>query len=208
MEELEGKLLVTGSIDDDDIDQLIEELENEDGDEFSNKYREERIEAMVHHARTVERNVREGGYGSLQEIQNEKEVITMSTNTERIVISFGLDHFAKCQYMNEQLRKLSLKHLTTKFVYANVENCPFLVDRLSIKVLPFVVGYKKGVERLRIVGFSSLGNDPNEFQLDTLEKLLYSNGLLEQMTGISSSRSQKSWNRAGNDSEDSDLDLN
>mgnify|MGYP001360892676 FL=1 len=60
------------------------------------------------------------------------------------------------------------------FLRTNVDQCPFLVSKLGIKVLPFVICYKNGQEVLRILGFSKLGNNPNSFPLDALVKLLRS----------------------------------
>ncbi|CCE62393.1 hypothetical protein TPHA_0C02400 [Tetrapisispora phaffii CBS 4417] len=191
----ENKLVTESNGDSDaDIDELLEELELEDelnnnkNDEdaaFLNRYREQRMQDISDHLKKVEKNVLHEGYGKLEVITDEKKIIDLTTSNKRAVISFMIPSFRKCQYMNEKLDKLSKRHLTTKFVTITVENCPFLVHKLQIKVLPFVVGYKDGIEKLRIVGFSALGNDPNGFEIDSLEKLLYSKNIIETMKGIS-----------------------
>ena len=43
------------------------------------------------------------------------------------------------------LQKLSHKYFGTRFIRVFVENVPFLVEKLGIKVLPCVIAFKKGV---------------------------------------------------------------
>lgn len=69
------------------------------------------------------------------------------------------------------------KHLSTKFIRINVENAPFLVTRLKVKVLPVVLLYINGVESNRIVGFDKLAfTDSGDFEIESLEKFLLDNG--------------------------------
>ena len=49
-----------------------------------------------------------------------------------------------------------------------VENVPWLVEKLSIKVLPCVVCFVDGVSKDRLVGFEELGNN-DSFNTATLE---------------------------------------
>lgn len=204
-----------GKTDEDDVslEELLEDLEDEDNEEFMARYREQRVQQISDHFKEVKKNVREEGYGLLEKIDDEAKLIKLTTTEKRTVISFTLDSFGKCHYMNEKLAILASRNLTTKFLTINVQSCPFLVQKLNVKVLPFVVGYKDGVEMLRILGFSLLGNDPNGFKTDNLEKLLYANNLIETMTGISGSinvkpiRGLKSNNYIGDDSDGSGLDL-
>lgn len=143
------------------LDELLNELDREldEDHEFLSAYRSERLQQISDHLKQVKKNVEDDGYGRLQCIDNEADAIQICTKTTMVVIHFELETFGKCQYMNEKLENLAKRYLTTRFIKVNVQTCPFLVNKLNIKVLPFVVGYKNGLEKVRYVGFSKLGND-------------------------------------------------
>jgi thioredoxin-like negative regulator of GroEL len=42
-------------------------------------------------------------------------------------------------------KRLAKKHRFTKFVKVNVDKCPFLVERLKIRVLPCLISFVDGV---------------------------------------------------------------
>ena len=65
-----------------------------------------------------------------------------------------------------------------------VEDAPFLVERLGVKVLPCVIGFVDGVGVERVVGFEGLkGGDA--FETGVLEGRLVGKGvLLERGTGV------------------------
>lgn len=167
---------------DQDEDAILEELLDGE-DEFLVHYREKRVQELSDHFKTVEKKVLQEGYGSLHSIDDESVLINTTANNASTVVHFGMDTFKKCRYMNEKLELLAESHLTTKFVKIDVNNCPFLVSKLGIKVLPFVVAYRHGKEVIRIVGFSKLGNDPNEFELESLDRLLSQVGVLGSEKG-------------------------
>lgn len=162
---------VSANDEDLDLDELMDEIEDE---EFMSSYREKRMQEVSDHLRLVEKNVRNEGYGSLKIIEDESTLMKTVAKVPNAVVHFGLDKFAKCQYMDQKLNQVAEKYLTTMFLRTNVDQCPFLVSKLGIKVLPFVICYKNGQEVLRILGFSKLGNNPNSFPLDALVKLLRS----------------------------------
>lgn len=57
----------------------------------------------------------------------------------------------------------------------DVEKCPFLVEKLAIKILPCLICFKDGVQLDRLVGFEDLGNSDN-FTTEQLERRLQSTG--------------------------------
>lgn len=153
------------------LDELMDELEDDD---FMSSYREKRMQQVHDHLRLIEKNVRNEGYGSLKRVEDESTLMKAVAKARSAVVHFGLDKFAKCQLMDQKLNQVAEKNLTTMFLGINVDQCPFLVSKLEIKVLPFVVCYKNGQEVLRIVGFSKLGNNPDSFHLESLIRLLRS----------------------------------
>ncbi|CAL9731338.1 phosducin-like protein 1 [Monosporozyma unispora] len=202
VEKYHGENTRDSDSDDVDVDELLNELEDEaeDNDVFV-RYREQRLQEISQHIKKVEDSVKFGNYGILDTVNEESKLLKMSSEIDRIIIHFQMETFAKCRFMNDRLKTLSQKHLTTKFVKVNVEDCPFLVKKLNIKVLPFVVGYRKGKEVLRLVGFSKLGNDPNGFSLENLETQLKVADLLDSTFSIGISKSQN------DDDSDSGLDI-
>lgn len=160
------------------LDELMDELED---DAFMVNYREKRMQQISDHLRLVKKNVREDGYGSLATVDDESTLMKKVAKADSAVIHFALDKFAKCQYMDGKLNELAQKHATTLFLRINVDNCPFLVSKLNIKVLPFVVCYTQGQEVLKIVGFSKLGNNPDHFPVSSLEALLTSKGVIKSL---------------------------
>jgi thioredoxin-like negative regulator of GroEL len=62
----------------------------------------------------------------------------------------------------------------------NVENGPFLVTKLKVKVLPCVLAFVNGVSVDRIVGFEGLGYTPDTFTTKDLEARLLSSGVIQR----------------------------
>lgn len=174
-----GKVQTTEGESDENIDELLEELEleNSQNDLFMDKYREQRIQEIHNHFKVLNKRKQEG-FGRLTEIANESELMKLTNKIERVVIHFELEKFQKCLYMNDKLDQLSKKYLKTKFYKISVEKAPFLVDKLKIKVLPFVICYINGNEAERIIGFSKMGNDPNGFDTSRLENVLLKAGVI------------------------------
>ncbi|AJU69918.1 Plp1p [Saccharomyces cerevisiae YJM1190] len=193
------------------LDELLNELDREldEDHEFLSAYRSERLQQISDHLKQVKKNVEDDGYGRLQCIDNEADAIQICTKTTMVVIHFELETFGKCQYMNEKLENLAKRYLTTRFIKVNVQTCPFLVNKLNIKVLPFVVGYKNGLEKVRYVGFSKLGNDPNGFDIRRLEQSLAHSGVIEDTFEIRkhSSVNTERFASTNHDRSESDSDL-
>lgn len=160
---------------DQDIDQLLEDIDNED---IFTRYREQRLQEISERLKEAEKNVTLKSYGQLETIDDESRLIKLSNDTDKIVIHFQLDNFSKCQIMNDKLLEISREYLNVKFVKVNVDKCPFLVTKLNIKILPFVVGYISGIEKLRLVGFSKLGNKADDFEIDALKIQLENSGFI------------------------------
>lgn len=62
----------------------------------------------------------------------------------------------------------------------NVDNCPFLVTKLKIQVLPCVIAFIDGIGADRIVGFEGLGRTPDNFTTRDLEARLIRAGVFER----------------------------
>ncbi|EIN10415.1 thioredoxin-like protein [Punctularia strigosozonata HHB-11173 SS5] len=201
---------------DDIFAQLEAEIERDDTDAA---FREEGIQALRREMEQV-KAMKEGGHGRYDEIMNEKEVIRTSANEAQCVIHFYHHNFKRCQIMDQHLAALAPKYFGTRFLRVFVENVPWLVEKLQIKVLPCVITFVDGVTRDKLIGFEELGNE-DSFKTAVLELRLSQSGVLQKASEASSSnptytarggsftvadkRSHKLRSSAKDD--DSDLDL-
>lgn len=189
---------------DSDVDSDDELLELLDDGEFD-QYRERRIEEISKQMKQAQKNV-ENGYGNVETLINEESVLQRTTTIKHVVLHFFHENFQKCKVMDDKLKVMAEKHLSTKFIRVNVENAPFLVTRLKIKVLPAVLIYINGVESNRLVGFDKLNfNGSGDFQIESLEKFLLDNGAI-QRKATNYKRILKS-KQYQDDDDESDLDL-
>lgn len=162
--------------DDEDDDKLFEELEK---DEFDmSGLREKRMEELKSQIAQV-RDMRENEHGRVTEITDEKEVVKTSANESRCVIHFYHRDFRRCAIMDKHLELLAPRHFRTRFVRVFVENVPWLVEKLNIKVLPCVICFVRGVSKDKIIGFEELGNDDG-FKTATLELRLTQSGVIDK----------------------------
>ncbi|KAF9928354.1 hypothetical protein FBU30_002435 [Linnemannia zychae] len=161
--------------DDLDDDEIFEELENDDYHMTS--FREQRIEEYKEEVARRKLMIESEG-GAYKDITNEKEVMDITTKTKHCVIHFYHSDFRRCMIVDRHLEALAKKHLKTKFVKIKVENAPFLVEKLQVKVLPCVISFTDGVAVDRLVGFDELGNSDN-FSTSMLELRYKAAGVIE-----------------------------
>lgn len=89
----------------------------------------------------------------------------------------------------------------------NVDNCPFLVTKLKIQVLPCVIAFINGVGVERIIGFEGLGRSPDNFTTRDLEaRLIRASVLVRTKVGEEEERqaAQKSKATKADDEDDDD----
>ena len=60
--------------------------------------------------------------------------------------------FYRCKILDKHMSALAPKHIETKFCKINALKCPFLTDRLKIKVIPTMAVIKDGITKDYIVG--------------------------------------------------------
>ncbi|KAF9382737.1 hypothetical protein CPB97_006988 [Podila verticillata] len=182
--ELNSRLVVDDTIDrqdgaedDDDLDddELFEELENDDYG-MSN-FREQRIEEFKEEV-AKRKLMMESEHGIYKDITDEKEVMDITTKAKHCVIHFYHSDFRRCMIVDKHLEELAKKHIKTKFVKIKVENAPFLVEKLQVKILPCVISFTDGLAVDRLIGFEELGNTDN-FSTTMLELRYKTVGVIE-----------------------------
>lgn len=185
-------------------DELLELLEEDDQ---LAKYREARIQQLSKEFKKIDRTEAEGDgpLGSVIDIKEEKEIMEIVTHSEVALVHFYQPEFTKCEIMNKRLSVIAEKYFNLKVLTIKAEAAPFLVSKLSIKVLPFVVIYKNGKEINRSVGFEKFGNDPNNVTIESLEQFLYANGITNRR--IVNQSSIKSRLKPTKEDSDDELDI-
>ncbi|KAI9179257.1 hypothetical protein H9P43_005920 [Blastocladiella emersonii ATCC 22665] len=174
----------------DSDDELFDELERE-ADQFTG-FREQRLEQLKYELERA-RDMKENHHGTYIEIKDEKDILKLTTTTPRAVVHFFHKDFRRCAIIDKHLEILARKHFKTRFVRADVENVPFLVDRLKVKVLPCVIFFVDGVSKDRLIGFEELGNTDN-FTTDMLEKRLYKADVIVRPSDAAAARMNNNHN--------------
>ncbi|KAJ5414600.1 hypothetical protein N7509_001227 [Penicillium cosmopolitanum] len=117
-------------------------------------------------------------------ISGDQAVLDFTTRSTRCIVHFAHDDFARCMVMDKRLSELAARHYEVSFARVDVRSTPFLTEKLGIRVLPCVIGFKDGVGVTRVVGFEGLGargNDAGEsFSVKVLEKRLLGKDVLLQ----------------------------
>ncbi|KAJ3300815.1 hypothetical protein HK104_000008 [Borealophlyctis nickersoniae] len=153
----------------DDEDALFEELERDD-DLLAANLRERRIEELRREMLKAKEE-RETTHGTYDTLRNEKDVLQATTSIPKCVVHFAHKDFRRCVIMDRHLAELARKHPRTRFCKVSVEDAPFLVDRLKVKVLPCVISFIDGITVDRLIGFEEVG-DKDDFPTSALEKRL------------------------------------
>ncbi|KAF2823753.1 thioredoxin-like protein [Ophiobolus disseminans] len=154
--------------DDSDEDGLIASLED---DSELDAFREQRLQ-QLHAEFDKARRLKDNEHGTYTEIKGEKALMDITTSTKLCVVHFFKPDFNRCRIMDTHLEALAPSHYEARILKINVDNCPFLVTKLGIQVLPCVLAFVDGVGVDRIVGFEGLGRSPDHFVTRDLEARL------------------------------------
>lgn len=158
-----------------DENDIFDELDNFD----DSSYRSARLQELSAELKSIKSLSPD--HGRYTELKDEKEVLSVTTATERVVAHFFHHDFQRCKIMDKHLEILAQRHIHTRFVKINVQDCPFLVTRLQIQVLPCVIPFINGIGKERILGFEGLGGD--NFSTGTLELTLRKSGVIKSLRG-------------------------
>lgn len=141
-------------------------LSDEEDSEFLRELTHRRMKAMK-----SANNNREMIYGTLYHCSHEREVVEATTCIPNLVIHFTSPEFRRCKIMTQHLIELAKVYECTRFMEIRAQEAPFLVAKMSIKVLPCVVCIVDAQAVDRIVGFEGLGG-MDEFDTKSLEERL------------------------------------
>ncbi|KAJ8587204.1 thioredoxin-like protein [Rhizopogon salebrosus TDB-379] len=162
----------------DDDDALFAELEAEIENYDNAAVRDQGLEQLRLEMQRA-KYMQENAHGRYMEITNEKEAVRISASESRCVIHFYHSNFKRCEIMDKHLARLAPKYYATRFIRVFVENVPWLVEKLGIKVLPCLMCFIDGVSKDRLIGFEELGNI-DVFETAVLELRLANSGVLQK----------------------------
>ena len=110
--------------------------------------------------------------------KSEKEFFSLIENKrERIVCHFYHPDFERCRILDNHLARIAYKHLETLFIKINATTCPFLVQKLKLKVLPVIYYFENGVAKDTLVGFEELGGEDGFGEHELSRRLSYTGAL-------------------------------
>merc|ERR1711993_49058 len=163
---LASQLVNAAKIVEEQLDAEIDRLEKLDEDDLE-VLRQKRMAGMKKQ-QAKKQEWLSNGHGSYEEIPEEKEFFNVTKKSENVVVHFYKDDSFRCKILDKHLAILAPKHVETKFCKINAVKCPFLTDRLKIRVIPTMAVIKDGITKDYIIGFTDLGNT-DEFSTEMLE---------------------------------------
>ncbi|SAM09819.1 hypothetical protein [Absidia glauca] len=184
-----------------DDEALFEELEREDDDAMA-VIREQRIRDIQKEL-SRRQMLQDSNHGILTEIINEKEFMDTTVKEKYMVGHFFHKDFRRCKIMDGHLQTLADKFPDTRFVKINVENAPFLVEKLQVRVLPCVMGWVDGFIKAKLVGFDDLGNT-DDFNTSTLELQLSNAGVIRKKEEKATTEKKSIFQTVDSDGDDDD----
>lgn len=172
------------------LDAELEKLDNLDISDFE-KLREQRLKKLKL-LQQQKQNWLTLGHGEYSELHDEKEFFKVLKKSENVVCLFYKDDSPRCKIVDHHLKILARKHIETKFCKLNVMQCPFLIARLRIKIIPTIALVVNGKSKDYIVGFTDLGNR-DDFLTETLEYRISLSGVITFEENLSSENTKKTW---------------
>ncbi|GAB1610004.1 thioredoxin domain-containing protein 9-like [Argonauta hians] len=147
------------------LDAEIERLDQMDDDDLA-ALRRRRVEELKKR-RQQEDDWRRLGHGEYEELGSERDFFDACKASRRFVCHFYRDSTARCAIVDKHLKIAAPRHLEARFVKIDVARCPFLVERLRVKVLPAIYASVDSVTACHLRGFDELGGS-DDFPTEAL----------------------------------------
>ncbi|XP_012280492.1 thioredoxin domain-containing protein 9 [Orussus abietinus] len=163
---IQQKVLEAASQVEKQLDSELERLDNLDIDDIE-KLREKRLKEMKK-IQQQKQTWLSLGHGEYSEVPDEKEFFELSKKSKNIVCLFYKNDSPRCKIADMHLKILAKKHLEARFCKLDVERCPFLTERLRIRIIPTIALITDSQTKDYIVGFTDLGNC-DDFSTEMLE---------------------------------------
>ncbi|KAF5280824.1 hypothetical protein FQR65_LT14931 [Abscondita terminalis] len=164
------------------VDAAIDHIDNLDINDLE-QLRKQRLQELKQQ-QSKKQQWLQVGHGSYEELAEEKMFFDMVKKSENVIVHFFTPTNTRSPIVDKHLKILAPKHLETRIVSLNAEKCPFLSEKLRIKVIPALVCIHNGIVVDKIVGFSSLGNT-DDFPTAVLEWRLAQSKVIDYEGDIS-----------------------
>ncbi|KDR22880.1 thioredoxin domain-containing protein 9 [Zootermopsis nevadensis] len=172
---IQQSVLKTAQTVEQQLDAELERLEKLDSDDLST-LRQHRLKDMKKQAQQ-QQEWRVLGHGEYTEIPEEKEFFGVTKKSKHVVCHFYKSGSPRCEIVDHHLKILCISHLEARFCKIDVERCPFLTQRLRIKVIPTIVLIEDSKAKDYIVGFTELGNC-DDFSTEMMEWRIAKSGCI------------------------------
>lgn len=212
---LQGQLITAAQQLERQLDSELNRLETLDTDDIQ-ALRDQRLKELKKHAQQKQEWLN-NGHGVYSELPDEKEFFESSKKSANIVCHFYRDGAERCKIVDKHLQILAKNHVEARFCKVNAEKCPFLTQRLRIKIIPTIALIKDSKTKDYIVGFTDLGNR-DDFSTEMMEWRIAQSGAIEYsgdlLTPPNDNKKKRQLYtpksktiRGGYDSDDSDIDF-
>lgn len=158
------------------IDATIDQLDNLDANDLETIRKNRVKELKVKQAQ--KQDWINSGHGEYNELKEEKMFFDIIKKSKNVVIHFYTKSNERCRIVDMHFKKLAPKHIETLFTSLNAEKCPFLTEKLKIKVIPTIVCIQNGIMTDKLVGFTTLGNR-DDFTTEVMEWRLAQNEVID-----------------------------
>jgi len=114
--------------------------------------------------------------------------------------------FSSFSSFSNTSQSLAPAHYEARILKINVDNCPFLVTKLKVQVLPCIIAFIDGIGVDRIIGFEGLGRTPDNFTTRDLEARLIRANVLQREKVTKDDEKRATQNRRADVKPDEDDD--
>ncbi|ETO22648.1 hypothetical protein RFI_14545 [Reticulomyxa filosa] len=187
------------------LDDEIERLQNVTPEEMA-ELRKKRLDDLKQKSEQREKWL-SNHHGTVQTLADEKQFFEVMKSTQHVICMFFKTTSKWCQELKQHLSLLAEKHIECKFVEMDGEKAPFLVERLSVTMIPALVLARNNKVVKLLLGLDWVAPDG---KLDTLklEEKLFEYGFFEEtVLGLEKQLKEVKQEIARERESDSDLDL-
>eukprot|EP00612_Vaucheria_litorea_P002185 CAMPEP_0171455464 /NCGR_PEP_ID=MMETSP0945-20130129/2349_1 /TAXON_ID=109269 /ORGANISM="Vaucheria litorea, Strain CCMP2940" /LENGTH=232 /DNA_ID=CAMNT_0011980711 /DNA_START=41 /DNA_END=739 /DNA_ORIENTATION=- len=173
------------------LDEQLTKLENMEEDDFEVLREKRKLKLMKQQIQTQE--WRANGHGTYTELSDQAEFFSAVKKSKKMAVHFYRPTTARCTIVDAKMEKLCASHLETRFCRVNAEKAPYLVEKLSIVVMPTILLVKDCQTVHQIRGFDEMGGT-DDFHEDTLAYVmsLYGCCTFEGEVPVDATKSSKS----------------
>jgi hypothetical protein len=160
-----------------ELDEEINRLDNMQEEDLE-ELRRKRLDQLKSTAKK-QKELQQFGHGEYAELMNEKDFFEAAKKSKHLVCHFYRPSTWRCAIIDKHLESLARTHIECRFVKINIENSPYLAEKLRIVMLPTVMIVNEGKTEHSIIGFDEFGGK-DDFETEDVETVLCNRGALHR----------------------------